>query len=200
MEKSPDGKRVTVSIISRGTSNYSRPESVLEGGIQEKELETTLILLASMAARLVELRAVGWHITTHQRFQEMRRVSDFPHSGEILNPLTDQVAYKFPQCISRISWGRIRKLRRVLREIQALADSPLMIQATQGMTRRLDSMQELFQEHPHDALARMAIARFPSLPVDEVLLIAEAAESLTADSTGALAAIEQAYYQRASAE
>ena len=159
--------------------------SLLEGSVHVSELEKVTMRLVNIATRLVELRVGGWNIRPELRWAANgnswawgpynKQLSKHIHSADITDPLTDQLAYRFPNMIPKNTTKNTKILRRLLRELKELPDSPLLLMDPSASNSRLLSLKEWSADLKNDSYERLTLARYPQLPIKEILEIAEKA-------------------------
>lgn len=159
--------------------------SAFEGSVWVTELESVTMRLIKIAARLVELRAGGWDIQSKQRPSANgnlwrwgsynKQLSKFIFSVNIIDPLTEQLAYRFPDLLPKRKKRQAQVLRQLLRELGDLPDSPLLLLDSSANNSRLLALEEWSGELKGDSYERLALARYPQLPIEDVIAIAEKA-------------------------
>lgn len=176
-----------ILFVTSGPHLYTRVKVALEGWIIHAREDEQLRRLGAIAERLVELRSGGWHLHEHHRVR-VPGPSVHVHSGSLHHPLTDQLAYGLPDVLSPRPRRAFAQIAAIERALQDLPDSPLMLVGHERRADRLDGWSEYFATD-FDRLARMAIARYPDLPVTEAVALAEAAQTdphVTDDPAGAI--------------
>jgi hypothetical protein len=188
---------IVTKVMPYTGEDYLIIAGFIEGVVKLSDSVSTSQRLIEIAARLSALKLGGWKLTTsfsrciNKNLIHPRRelLSDSLRAGNLINPLNSELTYELPDFFPTDSNKNAKLLRRLLTELEELPDSPLLLYAAADQARK-EVLDEWVRERKNDVYERLALARWPTLDIKEILLRAERArESKLSDPILALESV-----------